>query len=195
MSDFSVSDLSKLFQELHFAKPNSSRLNSKIKACREFVRGTAQGKYKIHQRKIQELREKFPNLDLQSEEIQTVDSVLPESLYLRANRTYLTKLSQQINACFINNCFDACAVMMRRLLEVLLIHTYENFRIEASIKDANTNNYFMLNSIINDAKQNSTIGLSRNCKESLDDFKKVGNFSAHRIHYSKFKVKSQIIKK
>lgn len=42
----------------------------------------------------------------------------------------------------------------------------------------------MLESIINDAKTNPSLGLSRNAKGSIDIFRQLGNFSAHKIEYT-----------
>jgi len=38
--------------------------------------------------------------------------------------------------------------------------------------------------IVNDAKTNSTLNLSRNAKSCLDQFRMLGNFSAHKIYYN-----------
>ena len=41
-------------------------------------------------------------------------------------RPFLTRLIQQINFTYGHNCYDACAVLMRRLFEVLLVLAYQN---------------------------------------------------------------------
>ncbi len=92
-------------------------------------------------------------------------------------------LIKQINCSYENNIFDGCAVLMRRLLEILLILSYQEFGIDAAIKDA-SGNYKMLNPIIDNAVNNTSLGLSRNTKEHLDTFRKLGNFSAHKIYYN-----------
>jgi len=71
---------------------------------------------------------------------------------------------------------------MRRLVEVLLILSYRKLNIESAIHD-NSGNYEMLEKIVNNAKTNSILGLSRNSKSSLDIFRQLGNFSAHKIEY------------
>jgi len=72
---------------------------------------------------------------------------------------------------------------MRRLVEILLILSYRHLKIESAIQDEN-GNFEMLEVIINDAKTNSTLGLSRNGKNSLNTFRERGNFSAHKIEYT-----------
>ena len=80
---------------------------------------------------------------------------------------------------------------MRRLIEVLLILTYRASGIESKIKDSN-GDYKNLSKIIGDAVTNKTLDLSKNAKASLDDFRTLGNFSAHQIYYN---AKRQDIKK
>lgn len=96
---------------------------------------------------------------------------------------YLDRLARQINAAFEHAVFDGCAVLMRRLVEVLLILTYEHARIDATITNAD-GNYVDLSRIIDDAKGNRLLKLSRNTKKHLDRYRTLGNFSAHKIYYS-----------
>ena len=42
----------------------------------------------------------------------------------------------------------------------------------------------MLDGIIKNAKNNTTLALSRNSKGCLDIFRELGNFSAHKIEYT-----------
>ena len=72
---------------------------------------------------------------------------------------------------------------MRRLFEVLLILSYQYLGIDNEIKDASGNGYLMLEGIVNNAKSNQTLKLSR-IKKEFDAFRTVGNFSAHSITYT-----------
>jgi len=74
-------------------------------------------------------------------------------------------------------------VLMRRLMEILLILSYEELKIESCIRNGN-GDYKPLEAIITDAVGNSTLRLSRNSKEYLPIFRKLGNFSAHKIFYN-----------
>src|SRR5690606_19553500 len=82
-----------------------------------------------------------------------------------------------------NNIFDGCAVLMRRLLEICLILAYEKLAIEDEIKDSQ-GGYKLLNAIIDNAKLSKKLALSRNSKDSLEIFRSLGNFSAHKIYYN-----------
>lgn len=98
-------------------------------------------------------------------------------------RDFLDKLIKQVNHSYINNCYDAAAVLMRRIFEVLLVLSYQNLGIDNEIKDASGNGYVMLERIVSNAKGNATLKLSR-IKNEFDTFRVVGNFSAHNITYT-----------
>ena len=95
----------------------------------------------------------------------------------------LDRLIKQINHSYANNCYDAVAVLMRRLFEVILVSAYQAMNIDDQIKDASNNGYLMLESIVNNAKNNPTLKLSR-IKKEFDTFRMIGNLSAHSITYT-----------
>ena len=107
---------------------------------------------------------------------------MPEIDY-KDTRSYIVSLAKQINASYEHNLFDACAVLMRRLVEVLLILSYRKLEIESAIQDSG-GNFLMLEAIVTNAKNNATLGLSRTSKPFLDTFRELGNFSAHRVEYT-----------
>jgi hypothetical protein len=98
-------------------------------------------------------------------------------------RGYIESLAKQINAAYENNIFDGRAVLMRRLEEVLLILSYENLGIAAAIRDPTSGTFYILERIVTDAVGNSTLNLSRNSRKSIETFRELGNYSAHKITY------------
>jgi hypothetical protein len=98
-------------------------------------------------------------------------------------RGYLDRIIQQINHAYSHNCYDACAVLMRRLFEILLVLSYQNLGIEEEIKDSSNSGYIMLEGIVKNAINNSTLKLSR-IKNDFEKFRVIGNFSAHNITYT-----------
>ena len=178
--EFSVADAAQWLTSYGLSAPNTSRLESNLKATRNTIR--APRGFKLQLGFIRTLEGKFPALSEKSQEVIEHGTILPEVDYQKT-RGYIESLAKQINACFEHNIFDGCAVLMRRLVEVLLILSYRNLKIESAIQDAN-GNYFMLDGIINDAKTNGTLALSRNSKNNLDTFRQLGNFSAHKIEYT-----------
>lgn len=188
--DFNIDDLCNSFGVLDFSQPNKARLKGKIQKSQLFIKGKRANSFRLHSNSVKKLEAEYPQVTEKSEEIIFGDSILPAALFI-STRGFIESLSKQVNACYENNLFDACAVMMRRLLEVCLILSYEKLGIEQEIIDGN-NNYKQLNQIVANAKANSTLALSRNTKACLEDFRTVGNFSAHKIYFG---AKKQDIKK
>lgn len=93
-------------------------------------------------------------------------------------------LCEQINSSYENNLYDCTAVMMRRLLEVLLIFSYKNNKIESEILDKNGLNHITLDKIIKNSEQNNVLGLSSNTRKNMSLIKELGNYSAHKIWYN-----------
>lgn len=113
--------------------------------------------------------------------VEQLGTVLPDTLFntLPAN---VQSLCKQINASYENNLFDCTAVIMSRLLESLLVLSYQRAGIEAEIM--NGNHHATLDKIIKNAEQNTTLALSSNTKKDMALFKDLGNYSAHKIWYN-----------
>jgi len=180
--EFTVSDMCTMLVGLGFAKPNATRLKGKIIKSISFVKGSHKDLFRLSVKRAAALRSEFPDLS-ESEEIISDDSLLPEILFKEAKRPYLLKVAQQINSAYENNLFDACALMMRRLLEILIIHCFESEGIEDQIKDSD-GSYQNLKSLINKAKSKPEIKLSSDVKKDIDQFRELGNLSAHRVKYN-----------
>jgi len=179
---FSVSDVFEWFDNIHLSKPNSSRLKSKIAASRAFVRGPSKDTFKLHASTIKALDSQFPDIKTKSESIVTDETVIPFDVYSQS-RGYIKSLCDQVNASYHYNIFDGCAVLMRRLIEILLIHSFEETDSSEGIKDGN-GNYIPLEQIVVKAKSSASLSLSRDTRGLLDTFRQLGNFSAHKIHYN-----------
>ncbi len=110
-------------------------------------------------------------------------TILPKSLFDNVP-TNIQILCKQINASYENNLYDCAAVIMRKLLEGLLVLTYQNAGIESEIMSNNGNHHVSLDKIIKNAEQNKKIMLSANTKKDMALFKDLGNYSAHKIWYN-----------
>lgn len=103
--------------------------------------------------------------------------LLPQNLFL-GTRGYLEKIAYQINSAYENTCYDACAVMIRRLIETLIIESFEHHKIENNIKNSN-GDFLQLDDQISKTLSESCWNLSRNTKKGLKQLKKIGDLSAH----------------
>lgn len=113
--------------------------------------------------------------------VEQLGTVLPDALFSSLPLN-IQSLCKQINASYENNLFDCTAVIMRRLLEGLLVLSYQQMGIEAEIM--NGNYHVTLDKIIRNAEQNTTLSLSSNTKKDMTLFKDLGNYSAHKIWYN-----------
>lgn len=110
------------------------------------------------------------------------ESLFPMSILSSANRGYLVAIGRQMNECFAAGCLDACAVMLRRLIEVCIIEAFEHRNIQSKIKDS-AGDYLMLTDLVSKALSESSWSLSRNAKRFLPQLKDVGHQSAHGRYF------------
>ena len=116
-------------------------------------------------------------------EIEQSGTILPAPLFNELSSNF-QRLCEQINASYENNLYDCTAVMMRRLLEGLLVLSYQNYKIESEITAKDGVRHITLDKIIKNAENNQTLKLSANVRKELSLFKDLGNYSAHKIWYN-----------
>lgn len=97
-------------------------------------------------------------------------------------RGYLTTIAQQAAACYDQGLYDACSVMTRKLLEVLIIEAFERHNISNKLKNS-SDNFYYLSDLIEIFKTETTWNIGRNAKNSLPSLKKMGDLSAHNRRY------------
>lgn len=112
----------------------------------------------------------------------TNEPVLPHSLF-NNTRGYIERVVYQINRTYDQTCYDACAVMVRRLVEILIIEAFENHKILSKIKNP-SGDFFYLQDLITIAISESTWSLGRNTKKGLNKLKTIGDQSAHSRRYN-----------
>jgi hypothetical protein len=105
------------------------------------------------------------------------DAVVYRSL-VADTRSYIQAVANQINGTYERGWYDACAVMVRRLIETLIIETFEAKGMVAKIKNS-AGDFFFLGDLIAKCLNEPAWNLSRNCKEALKRLKDVGDKSAH----------------
>lgn len=158
-----------------------TQLKEGLKKSKNVTKGTSPNTYKPALKYDDALKAKFPFAVAKSEAIVTDDSIIPEAL-VQDTRGYIVTIAQQINASYNNNIFDGCAILMRRLLEILLIHSYEAVGRVGEIKIDES--YQNLSYIINYTLSNKPFSLDKDSVETIDSFRVLGNFVAHKIQYT-----------
>ena len=184
-SVFSMSLVSDLFVQCGFNVPNSSRLKNNLTKGKEKTFINSKGKkssIELIPAIFQSMEKEYAVLWTDNITINSDGELIDEQKFV-GKRKYLDQLIYQINHSYANNCYDAAAVLMRRLFEVLLVLSYQNYGIDDQIKDSTGKGYIMLDGIVKNAKNNQTLKISR-IKNEFDTFRSVGNFSAHSITYT-----------
>lgn len=184
-SSFSMREISDLMESGGFSKPNITRLKEKLTKGKDrsfLVSKTCPSKIEFIPAVLQSLDKVHGGFWDNTETVESNSELLEEAKFC-GKRNYLDRLIRQINNTYANHCYDACAVLMRRLFEVLLILVYQHHNIDDQIKDTSGNGYMMLEGIVSNAKNNTTLKFSR-IKKEFDIFRMVGNFSAHSISYT-----------
>lgn len=182
---FSMAKIVELFEECGFNKPNSSRLKDKLTKGKSKVflaSKSEKGKLTFIPAILQGIEKEHSALWKDTVTIESHDELIEEAKFC-GKRPYLTRLIQQINFTYGKNCFDACAVLMRRLFEVLLVLSYQHKGIEADIIKPD-GSHKMLEGIVKDAVQNKALGVPARISKNFDAFREIGNNSAHSITYT-----------
>lgn len=107
--------------------------------------------------------------------------VLPRVL-LRGTRGYLEKVANQANGCYEHGWYDACSVLLRRLIETLIVESYEKHGISDRIKNSQ-GDFLTLRDLVGKCLAEPSWNLSRNCKQALPKLKELGDKSAHSRRY------------
>ncbi|SRR6266851_8909673 len=111
-----------------------------------------------------------------------LEMVLAKSL-VKGTRGYIESIVNQINSTYENACYDACAVMIRRLVETLIIEAFEHHKIADKIKTPAGDFPYLSDLIIHTLNETSW-NLTRNTKQALPRLKNIGDLSAHSRRYN-----------
>jgi hypothetical protein len=103
--------------------------------------------------------------------------ILPHGL-VKGTRGYIERIAYQVNGCYEYGWYDACAVMMRRMMETLIIEVFEHHNVSAQIKNSG-GDFFYLSDLISATISQTTWNLGRNTKQALPRMKTLGDQSAH----------------
>ncbi len=108
--------------------------------------------------------------------------VLAKSL-AKGTRGYIEKVVNQINSTYENGSYDACAVMIRRLVETLIIEVFEHYKIADKIKTP-AGDFFYLSDLITHLLNEPSWTVGRNARQALPKLKNIGDLSAHSRRYN-----------
>lgn len=110
------------------------------------------------------------------------EEVIPFSV-VRGTRGYLEAITHQINGSYHQGWYDACVVMMRRLVETLIIEVFEKHKMAAKIQ-AVSGDFLKLDTLIGKIIGEPSWSLGRATKRALPAVKKLGDNSAHSRRFN-----------
>lgn len=180
--DCDIKTINQYFENCDLPKYNPTYLKNDLRKTKNIIAGKTSGTYRPNRELIEKLDVQFCDLILKDETIISDDIIVPKILYEKT-REYIECICKQINASYEYNIYDGCAILMRRLLEILLIHSYEAIGKIELMQEMN-GEYKGLSYIINYTLSNKPFLLAKETQELLDTFRQLGNFSAHKIQYN-----------
>lgn len=119
---------------------------------------------------------------MQASPIPASEGVLLMSV-VKCNRPYIEKVVLQANGTYEHQWYDACSVMIRRLVETLIIEVYEAKGKAGDIKGSD-GHYQMLGKLVDKMLADPVFHLGRETKKVLPLLKSLGDRAAHNRHFT-----------
>lgn len=180
----SVKDIARLFEEYGYPKQNVSRLRNSISKDKRTTK-IKDDCFRINPRYRKELDNVY-TVYLDEVVVEQTSSVVSLDLF-KGTRGYIEKVVLQLNASYDAGLYDCCAVMCRRLLETLIIEVYEHLGDANKLK-GDDGHFMMFSGLKSIIEKDSKINLGRNTSQGLNDFKRLGDSSAHSRRFNARKV-------
>jgi hypothetical protein len=116
-----------------------------------------------------------------------IDNYLPAEIFDQEPE-YIRRLIPQINGSWEREYYEACAMVIRRLIETLIIELYHRRRWLKEVQNPTTKDFFTLKALINKICGDQRIGLEGRVQSELKNLKKLGDIATHdfRIKVRKF---------
>lgn len=176
------SKLKKVIAAGNLEESEAGKLSSNIEIIKSTSAKPTQRTEALKQIRFVCQSELLPSIEnLTADPVPETEQVLPMAV-VQGTRGYIERVVLQANGCYEHQWFDACAVMIRRLVETLIIEVYEKHKKEAEIQD-HDRNYLMLSHLVEKILANKSWSLGRETKPSLPQLKSLGDRSAHNRRY------------
>lgn len=106
-------------------------------------------------------------------------SLFPLELFDHTRRKYIPKTARQVAISYDNQAYDACLVMIRRLLETLIIEVFEHFGVQDRIKNIKGHYLFCSDLIDQLISEKHLWVIGRKAVEGMKKIKTLGDLCAH----------------
>ena len=101
---------------------------------------------------------------------------LPEEI-IEDRHGVIKKLLWEINACYSSACYNACAAMIRHMIEMLIVGAFEHHGLSDKIKKGGE--YLPFSALIGKAVAEPALRLGKETKRVLPELKCFGDAAAH----------------
>ena len=176
----SARDLAVDLESAGFGQQNPTRLRASLERDKRTAK-TRDGDFYVRSTARPALDNEYLAL-LSSRPVQRSNSILPLEMVV-GTRQYIERVVLQLNASYDAALYDCCAVMCRRLLETLIIETYEAHGRADELKGSD-GNFLMFSGLLAKVESDRTFNVGRNSLQGLKDFKKLGDLSAHNRRFN-----------
>ena len=181
IEDSTASEIANDLHDEGFAKPNVTYLKTKLKASRKVIKGKRKDSFRVNRVHFESFDKKYKDF-VAIKKTSDNDSILPTCWFSDTGKKNLINLCTHINGCFDHAYYDGCAIMCRRLMEVLLVEVYCSAQRYQEILDEN-NRIMPLEKLIGTISSDNQIHLNRNTTRILTKIKKLGDTASHhRTH-------------
>lgn len=178
--EVTAAELAKLMHDLALrAQVNVTRLAERLGENTSVLRGSKKRAFKIRLAKLQTLTDLYEPMLARPKP--KVEALVISKEGFSESRKYLHSMVDQINGCYQYGFYDGCAVMCRRLMETLLIQTFEHHNAGDKIKG--NGEYLGLADIIAKAKSGQHFKLARGSASVMEAVKLLGDTAAHDKTY------------
>lgn len=159
---------------------NSSRLSQNLRANSGVVKGRTPNTFRMKAGADAAFLSAYGTF-LEPSLTYVSDTVIINGLAL-GGRRHLERVRTEANGAFEVGLYNSCAVMCRRLTELLLLEAFVSSGHSTAIQDAR-GEFVTFGDMIEKAKSGQHIKLSRTSPRALDRLKQVGDAAAHHRYY------------
>lgn len=178
-SSFTAGDISRCFDELQLlAYSNVSAYLSAQKKVKRFIK-KREGGYVLPRTECDKIA-----LQIGDKPKKAPSSALFPLSIFADSRPYILNTAEEVVICYDSGVYNACLVMIRKLIETLIIEVFERHGVQARIMTPN-GNYLYCESLMDNLKEERNLWkISRNTAKALLDIKSKGDASAHNRHFN-----------
>jgi hypothetical protein len=170
-----ASDLASDLREEGFPKPNVSRLKADLRKSKLTIKGRQKDSFQIDVRRLSNLDGLYAEL-FEAKRVTVSGHIIPPD-WVAGTRRYLEEIAHQINGSYEYHFYDACAALMRRLMESLIIEVYVHEKRHHEIQSGGI--FVPLERLIGLITADRKIPLGRNTPKTMLETKQMGDTAAH----------------